>query len=299
MQRIDGFLDLNELDDGSFNASSYSKDQYWLNIEDKKYYYKISNYPYHELICYFLGKRMAIEVTPYDLATYKGNFGVISKSYCKDGYDYVPGYKMLEQYYRESKKIMRDMGLRRKHWINFFTGPQFVCMNNLETITQAIDYMYKAKYSEEQIFKCNYKMVKQFCFWILTGQFDKSSHNWELELSNDSIDVVPVFDNEASFPTSQQVIPFSVGSLDNMHSLTDILTSFLRISSSEYIEVFLDLYNKSNELAFEESIKEVESQIGEVIPTRVKNELYDGYMYNMELIRGVLEDFDLIKKVER
>lgn len=299
MNRISGFLDLNEIDSFLIENSVYSNDHYWVEINNEEYYYKITNFPYHEVVCSELGKQMGLDIAEYDLATYRGNFGVISKSYHKPRAEYIPGYEVLYNYWKSSKKIVRDMGLKRIDWRKTFIGPEYVYMNNLETIWQALEYLYGNKYPKDQIFACFFSIVEEFIFCILTGQYDKSSHNWELEITKDKMVKVPIYDNEASFPSEEHKVTFSVGMKDSLHNMSEVLHNFLRYSSSEYIELFLEMYNKSSREVFDGVIASIERQTQCEIPLRVKEELVDNYETNRQIIQGVLVELNLIDQLEK
>jgi len=118
----------------------------WLTINQEKYYFKSTSDGLNEIISYEFAKLMNISCVPYDLAVFRDNYGVISKSYHKDGCIYIPGYEILKKYYEEKLDVLLDMGFDLENAKrNKYGGVKCsyrVQMNNLETIWEALSYYF-------------------------------------------------------------------------------------------------------------------------------------------------------------
>ena len=249
MERINGYLDLDKYykEIGNTKGLIYGIEdefsKYWLTIEGEKYYFKDSENPLNEIICYELAKVMGIDAVPYDLAIFKDNYGVISKSYIKENCEYVPGYEILKKYFIDKLDILIEMGFdveaARRNRYGGSNSPYHVQMNNLEIIWEALAYYFPGK----DISRCMKKLVEQFIFSILTGQMDMAAHNWEVEVSNSGINLVDNYDNEFSFNRLCQESEIHVSMHKGKSSLKEVLKAYLRVSSTEYIELFLEKFN--------------------------------------------------------
>lgn len=299
MERNDGYLDLDkyfkslENTEGLIYESEDRRNQYWLIIEGEKYYYKESSSGLNEIICYELAKLMNIPAVPYDLAIFKDNFGVISKSYHKDNYEYIPGYEILKKYYHDKLDILIEMGFDSENAKrNRYGGakyPYHVQMNNLETIWEALSYYFPGK----DISKCMIKIVGQFIFSILSGQSDKAAHNWEVEVRENDIDIADMYDNEESFNQFVSYSEMAVSMHKGNSSLKDVLKDFLRISSSEYIELFLEKYNLLTEENMLKVFNTIERDYNIEIPDSKKKRILKYIKNNRIDIDDVLERYGI------
>lgn len=70
-----------------------------------------------------------------------------------------------------------------------------------------------------------------------------------------------------------------------------IIESFLKISSEETIELFLEYYHIFETNNIEDVIKKCESVMGVNIKDNVKKYIIDGYNLNLSLVKGVLESY--------
>jgi len=298
MERNNGFLDLNKY----FNKftekeiaenfliipSNWGINHYWMVINGESYYFKPTNAPYNELICYEIAKLFNMDAVSCDLASYNDRTGVISKDYRKDNCKYIPGYKLLEYYYNDQKHIVNEMGLENINWKDNYEGPFYIHMNNLETIWQALEYLYY-KRDKEQINKCFLKIINQFMFAILTCQYDKGAQNWELEDDGKNIEIVPIFDNEGSYSDIDYLSAMSTGFEDVDNTIPKVLERFLKISSSEFIDLFLKYYNLLTEEKMYEIFKTIETKTGTLIPVEVTNEIISNFNLNRKNIEEVLD----------
>lgn len=303
MKRTNGYIDLDsyyeDLDkkklDTLIKPSDYSDEHFWLTIDEEDYYFKATNFPYNELVCYEIAKLLGMDALEYDLAKFKNFYGVISKNYKKPGYKYIPGYDILKKYYDHNKEIVEKMGLSKINWQEDYESPCYIHMNNLETIWTALEYSYPCF----DISPSFLKIVNQFIFIILTAQEDKGSQNWEAEESENSIDIVNIFDNESAYLGYDCEVAMSTNFDDACHKLMDVLKTFLNLSSQEFVNLFLEKYNLLSEEAFLNILDIVEVKTGVNIPESEKTRLISNFKNNRENIKIVLEELKIDNNLGR
>lgn len=296
MRRVDGFLDLS-------NEEKVRNFGYYgvvLLIDGKQYFYKPSNMPYHEVICSELAKVLGVNCVQYDLAYYDfdGRKGVVSESYKKADAKYINGSKVLEKFYYKDRKFLNEMGLNKFEWEKDYEGPNYYHMNNLEIIWPCLDTLYK-DYPKEQRQKCLIDLIMQFIFMILTAQYDRGSYQWELEVTKDTISVVPMFDNEASLSAVDVWTGMSTNFNDFHGEPAEVLEEFLSISSREFIDLFLEKYNILTEEKFIEILNLVEQKIQCEIPIEVKAEVIAGFVINRKKLEKVLQKLNIDNNIGR
>lgn len=315
MKRNNGYLDLNDyfgkikhknkwhnydfLLNGIIEPSMYMDSHYWLKINGKKYYFKPTNYPYHEILGYFIAKYLGFNASFYDLAELKNIDhkvvkGVISESYRKKDAKYINGTELLGDYFKKQPEKVKDMGLTDS-WVDCYEGPNFLDMNNLEIIWQALEYRYRNKKSVN-IKALMDDIIEKYIFSILTRTNDLGAQNWEIEESNDGVKICPLFDNESIYFDRDVTASLSVGFQDNNQSIKESLKRFLTISSQEYIDLFIKKYEFLELEDFLILIKKVEEHLQVEIPREVKDELVNIFMYNRKEIAEVLEELNLNSK---
>lgn len=288
MKRNNGFLDLTVLKPSSFKKSEYSENHFWVEINDKWHFFKTSNFPYLELICYKIAKRLDIKAIKYDLAVFADKKGVISPDYRKAGYRYLPGYEVLNNLYNADPDFVGQMGLE-EGWEEIYESPSYLLMNNLEVIWAAIEYGYP-HISKEQKIKCIYDLVCQYIFSIFTMQYDKGAQNWELEVSDSELKVVPLFDNEGAFTIENYSVSMATSFADIEKPFDESLKKFLAFSSSEYLDLFIEKFEMLKNIDMVDILSSIENEIGCQIPEEEKNNYIRAFNNNVNKIAVILEE---------
>lgn len=315
MERINGYLDINkyynefkiknnctQLDlvlNDFILSSSYNYDEhYWLLIEGKRYYFKPTNYPFHEIIAYYIAKQLGINATYYDMAIYNKVKGVISKSYRKPDCQYISGKSILEEYYEHvDKQILTQMGLT-DDWKERHDGPYFLDMNNLETIRKALEFKYANKefFNIEEIME---QFIAKYIFSILTRANDQTSYNWEIEENSNRVALCPLLDNEIMLDQKEATMTLSVGYDDNNTSVKNSLKKFLLTADNKYIDMFLTKLKCFDYNCLFNAFLQTEQQIGIKIPDEIKVRILDIYSLNQKEIFETLDEIDILSKKGR
>ena len=137
---------------------------YW----GKRYYFKevkAINQSYNELIGYELAKDFGLEAIPYDLASYNGHIGFLSKDYMQDGY--VRLEDLLKNYYGSSED-----------------------KNNLDDAATMLRDTYPPEVAEKII----NDLLDLLMFDIVIGNYDRHDQNIVIDTKNGKL--APISDNE-------------------------------------------------------------------------------------------------------
>lgn len=314
MLRVNGFLDLDDyfkdiMVKNNYNfldlvyedyiiESLYSKGHYWLKIDGDYYYFKNTKDIYEELIVEECAKVLGIEAVSYDLAVFKGVEGVISKSYQKIDAEYISGNDILYDYLMDKKNhpYLQDMGYDLRNLDQFFTQIDLSdSIHTLEVIWQAIEYRYKDRKTPINVSKIMKKLVSMFCFNILIAQNDGMPVNWELEESNGGIELKPFYDgsdtlNDANLypnPSMSLSINFQDKERNNYYKLEE----FLKISSKEFIDIFLEMFDALDIYEFMNIMNRVENKIGRKIPQFTRRRLLNSFSENRESVEVVINKY--------
>ena len=272
IKRKNGFLDLDShfknKDIKKFvKKSSYNDNHRWIIIGENLYYFKPAYFPTKELVASRLAKEVGFDTVLYDLALYNGKYGVISKSFKREGYKYVPMNKILNKFYQDNPGLNYEMGLK-KDWESKTPTPSLKYMTNLMTFWQALEY-YFGKEQQEDIKVIMDELVRRYFFYIIINNFDNLSRNFEIEISKTGIKLAPMYDNEFSFAPLAEV-GLATDYSDKDLKFYESLMYFFTVSSSEYIPILEEIYNKIDLNMLENVINKVEKQIGVALPEEQK-----------------------------
>jgi len=286
---------------GYIRPTDYDDRHFWLRIEDEEYYYKPSNYPYHEVLAYYIAKELGFNAVYCDLAKFsiipsKADLrkGIISKNYRKKDCKYIPGYEILKEYYKAHPKITRKMGLT-DNWKKYYGGPYYIDMNNLEIIWQALESKYQNN-PNANISKLMNQIIENYIFAILVRANDKGAQNWELEESENTINIYPIFDNELIFYDENITTTISTSFDDSEATIGESVRRFLTTSSEEFVELFVEKFKTFNYDMLMKGIDEVEKQTESKIPDEIKEEIIFGFNLNQKEINEVLDSLNLNNK---
>ena len=143
------------------------------------------------------------------------------------------------------------------------------------------------------------KIVNMFIFNALIRQSDGMPQNWEVIEKNNEIDLAPIIDHGLTLEDIKYsytpVSSLNVSFKDYNKNNYKILKEFINLSSKEYIELFLEKFNKLNSENFILIINSVEKTIGEEIPIDKKNSIINSFLNNREKIESILKEMNLIR----
>ena len=285
MIKEEGYIVLDKYNCNSIIKNKKTKREvYFFNIDDIDYVFKPTEYRYNELFASICAKEIGIDALEYDLAIYKGKKGVISKNYKKDGAKYISGKEILNNFYSDNKKFLKDLDSS----INIYKT------NNLEHIWLALEYYYKDY--KNNIPDIMNSIVDLYMFSLLINDSDKHYSNWEVEEYNNNIKLVPIYDNERAFMFGDESLSLNVSS-DNFYEnpYDSSLKTFLSISDKYYVDRFINFYNiLYSDGQFDNIISKIESLTKTKIPCEIITKLETIY-YGIKLcLMQKLDELNII-----
>jgi len=306
MDRINGFLNIDgyfeqllkntnlHYDDLYFDGyiipKQYNDNHFLLHVEGKEYYFKPTRNIYEELIVSECAKFLDIDAVEYDLAVFNGIEGVISENYKKENNNYIPGVKILYDYFRDddNKDVLKEMGLNFENVEECYNSLVVSeAIQNLEVIWQALEYRYKNDYhSVENIM---HNLLEHFMLNMLIGQKDGHPLNWEVEESLEGNKLVPYYDGGESFDTYETPHSYiAVSYRDKGKDNYAVFEEFLKISSSDFIESFVDKFERLGTIEFYQILRKVENKIGIRLPYRALGRITNAFEDNREMLEKIL-----------
>jgi len=307
MERVNGFLDLDSYfrklrttgyntDDLIIQSDCYDN-QYWLKINGEKYYFKTTFSLYEELVVSECAKHLGINSVSYDLAIFKGIRGVISKSFRKNDCNYISGRNILQDYLTDQNnyETLINMGCdisRLNNSKNNISDPAEY-IHTLEIVWQALEYRYNKIKIKPHLHNIMTEIITHFCLDLIVGQFDGYPQNWEVEESKTGVCVMPYFDGSASlgilkgipYPRQSLTVNFNDKHTNNYR----ILEEFLKVSSTEYINMFLEYFNRININEFLQILGNVESKINAKIPDFIKDRMIQEFYINYISLEEIID----------
>ncbi len=304
MDRLDGYIDLDLLFKEDFeelknqgiieDLTQFFK-LYKINVNQKSYFFKQCSYQdaITELIVNEMLDYAEITNIKYDLACINGAYGVISESFEKDGYKYIKGYDILQEYEESLKKQIfktkdKEYGkvLADDYEMFFYTSG-----NIFEIIWHALEYHYRDfKNKQEIVFKIMQQLSITHIKDLLILNQDRHSDNWIIEENKDDANLVRDFEHGLAFrdfyKNELRINPLGESSL--ISNNYEELEKFIKWSDKSMNKVIIDLRNKLGMENLKKSIKNVEKNIGIPIREDVKNDIITKFSEHIKKVDKIL-----------
>ena len=188
----------------------------------------IKDYSFEELICEEIAKFSGVETVHYKIGMYNGEKVLYSECFYNEGETFIPGSHILSEYCEHLSE------LNPGEYIGYYSS------NNLTVIWEALRHKFGKEHVKD-IEKIMNALVKMFCFDLLINMSDRHDDNWGVIVSPDNIRLAPAFDNETHFLWDKNLLRLDSNNLDTN---TEMLDKFLGISSSEFCNVFYEMFDK-------------------------------------------------------
>ena len=264
--RRNGFIILDDLVDSRNIRNCHFK----FNYNGQEYYYKRSDLPdmvYNELVGEELAKDFGIRHAEYDLASYHGNLGVISKNFIKKDEIFCTASDLLDDMIRKEDK---------------YPLTQF---NNLK--------LYK-KILPESVFK---DVLRLFVFDVICANNDRHDENFGFVFNRKTGDMrlAPIYDNE-NIMSLDAIYEgrYHLGVDEKDHDRFDINYQYMRFSDDDMIVKFVEKYGKMEYIRrklsilskknIDSIIERVEDKIEDEIPRVIKSDINCKLTTNKEIV---------------
>lgn len=196
------------------------KQKTWLEKDGTKYLFKYgaSNYEiWAELLTTELASQCGFDVAEYDLATYKGKIGVVTKDFKKEGELIISG----DRFINSIKEILEENNIHHD-----------LKENSVENIMFALG-TYSLNQSTSELFQ---QILNIWAFDGLVLESDRNNTNWSILKQNNSLRFAPIYDCSTMAMLNNDISYFiSSARFEN---------DFLKIT--DQVQSALKLYNSSD-----------------------------------------------------
>lgn len=243
-----------------FSASELALycENYVKEIDGITYYFKSNDTIYNELLVNRIYNLLKVPVVDLELVKIDGTLYLMSASYRDERKKYINGYLFFEEYLTGlSVDQIKKYGLEPVRDIlgNLYKYPY----NSLETIYHVLK---SRNISSDNIKSLMTGFIKMYSLMIMLGDVDLHPGNWELEIDDNNISLVPKYDNGQTFNSLKDVNSFFVDPSDADNNSIQSLEYFLSISSDDDIDVFNDLFYKCDESVIYAAMGIVDNEYG-------------------------------------
>lgn len=245
----------------------YDDTHYKIEYNNDTYYMKkVTNNDrlYNELIAEEVARDFNIKCSYNDLGVYKGNYYYLSKQIYNSKDKYIPMQKLMDEH-----------------------------DNNLMYIWNLLEDEYRDKKLVEKLMD---DIVNIFLFDVLIANYDRHVGNYGLIISNNSVSVAPIIDNENMLSIYSIVEgEFCIGMEDRDYYESDLFTKFLKLSSDIYLGKFeskLWIIEPNN---IEKIINRVENKLGARMDEKIKEKIRLDFWDNLISIKSIISEYRKVK----
>lgn len=215
---LDGCEELERLEKGR-------KEKCWLKFNNKEYLFKTGASGYEiwaELISSELAKQCNLNTADYDLAIYKGNYGVVTPSFLIDGDIILSG----EDLYKYSQLL----------------NPNMKFDNSIENIINILRTCTSRDYDIERI---RLQLTRIWLFDGLIYESDRNFSNWSIIINGNNIRMAPIYDCSTMCMMNNNVnsIINNVRTEQEILNITDSIKYQLKRKSTDDDDNFLHSFS--------------------------------------------------------
>ena len=249
-----GFINLDKLGLSKVDNIMILDSFRFVYKNDLYYFKKVKsiNQSYNELIGYELAKDFGLDAIQYDIGSYYGFIGFISKDYSNKGYCFLEQY--IENYYGKFSK-----------------------RNNIHDVS----IMFHDTFGEDVANNIMNDLYRLLMFDIIIANSDR--HDRNILIDSSTLRLGPVFDNEMLL-NEDYYFSFSVTGRDD-----NTISEFLSILSPQELEFFvnkIEIINRDNLLKV---FNRIEKKIGTSMVDSIKNEVLKKYSDYYEYLKKVVK----------
>ena len=249
---------LNADEDCTHYKIKYNNDIYYMKL------ITINEKVYNELIAEEIAHDFDIRCANTDLGIYKGNYYCLSKQIYNSNDKYIPMNNLMDEH-----------------------------DNNLTYIWNLLEDEYRDR---KLISKLMDDLVNIFLFDVLIANYDRHVGNYGLIMSNNSVFVAPIFDNENMLSVYSMIDgDFCIGMEDKDYYESDLFTKFLKLSSDIYLDKFESKLWIIDQENVKKVIERVENKIGIQIDLETRNRILLNFSDNLCSIRSIISNYRKVR----
>ena len=236
-----------------------SHDIYNFKIDNNTYYFKEA--PNRELVMELISKSIAFILgIPYldeSIAILNDKYGLLSKSYLKDGDKSYNLQSLMQNYFYENNDEEELLDYKK-----------LASLNNLEDIWFALEDRYE---DNDIVKKLMEGITNIFMFDLLLKESDRTLKNIEIIENGTDIKLAPLYDTSSIFSDTNTKL--GIDEEDYLKNDIDKLNKFLEYSDNSSKEKFYSYLETLDSIGIEKIIEETEKENNLIISNDLKGEL--------------------------
>ena len=232
---------------------------YNFKIDNDIYYFKEA--PNRELVMELISKSIAFILgIPYldeSIAILNDKYGLLSKSYLKDGDKSYNLQSLMQNYFYENNDEEELLDYKK-----------LASLNNLEDIWFALEDRYE---DNDIVKKLMEGITNIFMFDLLLKESDRTLKNIEIIENGTEIKLAPLYDTSSIFSDTNTKL--GIDEEDYLKNDIDKLNKFLEYSDNSSKEKFYSYLETLDSIGIEKIIEETEKENNLIISNDLKGEL--------------------------
>ena len=236
-----------------------SHDIYNFKIDNNTYYFKEA--PNRELVMELISKSIAFILgIPYldeSIAILNDKYGLLSKSYLKDGDKSYNLQSLMQNYFYENNDEEELLYYKK-----------LASLNNLEDIWFALENRYE---DNDIVKKLIEGITNIFMFDLLLRESDRTLKNIEIIENDTDIKLAPLYDTSSIFSDTNTKL--GIDEEDYLKNDIDKLNKFLEYSDNSSKDRFYSYLETLDSIGIEKIIEETEKENNLIISNDLKDEL--------------------------
>ena len=232
---------------------------YNFKIDNDTYYFKEA--PNRELVMELISKSIAFILgIPYldeSIAILNDKYGLLSKSYLKDGDKSYNLQSLMQNYFYENNDEEELLDYKK-----------LASLNNLEDIWFALEDRYE---DNDIVKKLMEGITNIFMFDLLLKESDRTLKNIEIIENGTDIKLAPLYDTSSIFSDTNTKL--GIDEEDYLKNDIDKLNKFLEYSDNSSKEKFYSYLETLDSIGIEKIIEETEKENNLIISNDLKGEL--------------------------
>ena len=232
---------------------------YNFKIDNDIYYFKEA--PNRELVMELISKSIAFILgIPYldeSIAILNDKYGLLSKSYLKDGDKSYNLQSLMQNYFYENNDEEELLDYKK-----------LASLNNLEDIWFALEDRYE---DNDIVKKLMEGITNIFMFDLLLRESDRTLKNIEIIENGTDIKLAPLYDTSSIFSDTNTKL--GIDEEDYLKNDIDKLNKFLEYSDNSSKEKFYSYLETLDSIGIEKIIEETEKENNLIISNDLKDEL--------------------------
>ena len=244
---------------------------YNFKMDNDVYYFK--EVPNRELVMELISKNTAFVLgIPYldeSIAILNDKYGLLSKSYLKDGDKSYNLQSIMQSYFYENNDDEELLDYKK-----------LASLNNLEDIWFALEDRYE---DNDIVKRLMNGITNIFMFDLLLKESDRTLKNIEIIENDNEVRLAPLYDTSSIFSDTNTKL--GIDEDDYLQNDIEKLNKFLEYSDNSLKEKFYSYLETLDSIGIEKIIEETEKEYNIMISNDLKDELITNFNERISMFK--------------